>query len=73
MLLTASEVKMIQAWTLSPNASATGRAMIEQVAIFPGGARFGSPDGVGGQGDVFDNKLCIGDESGRLYCIDLLP
>ena len=73
VLLTASEVKMIQAWKWSSTLRASQRAIIEQVATFPGGARFGSPDGVGGQGDVFNSKLCIGDESGRLYCIDLVP
>ena len=40
-------------------------------AAFPSAARFGSPDGVGGCGCVTGQRLCIGDESGRLLLLRL--
>ena len=69
LLATASADKLVQLWRWS--ADAGGAAALAPCAAFPAGARFGSPDGVGGQGDVHcrTGDICIGDEAGRLYCL----
>ena len=40
------------------------------VSLFPSKARFGSPDGIGGAGDIDGEDICIGDESGTLYILN---
>jgi len=69
LLATASADKLVQLWRWS--ADAGGAAALAPCAAFPASARFGSPDGVGGQGDVHcrTGDICIGDEAGRLYCL----
>ena len=69
LLATASADKLVQLWRWSIDAD--GTAALVPCAAFPAGARFGSPDGVGGQGDVHcrTGDICIGDEAGRLYCL----
>ena len=73
LLATASADKLVQLWHWSADAGpdASTNATLASCAAFPAGARFGSPDGVGGQGDVHcrTGDICIGDEAGRLYCL----
>ena len=63
-LVTACEAKLVHAWVQSG-------AKLHVEALFPGAARFGSPDGVGGQGAICGDRVAVGDESGRLYVLDL--
>ena len=65
MIVTASATKLIHVWKLSSD----GRLLI-LTALFPGKARFGSPDGIGGTGDVDGNDIAIGDEAGTLYLLN---
>ena len=69
LLATASAAKLVQLWAWATDAA--GGASLVLQAAFPAGARFGSPDGVGGQGDVRGSTICIGDEAGRLYCLSV--
>ncbi|CAD7949187.1 unnamed protein product [Amoebophrya sp. A120] len=39
------------------------------VGYFPGSGPFGSADGIGGQGTVCRNRICIGDQTGELYSL----
>ena len=76
LFVTASESKLLHAWRPRPNRALNrGRPkeLLEVVALFPAAARFGSPDGVGGQGAVHADTatLAVGDEAGRLYVLDL--
>lgn len=63
-LVTACEAKLVHAWHRDGET-------LRVEALFPGAARFGSPDGVGGQGAVCGGRVAVGDESGRLYVLDL--
>ena len=65
MIATASANKLIHVWQCIDG----GRLLLK--TIFPSKARFGSPDGIGGAGDVLNGELCIGDESGTLYLLNL--
>ena len=68
-LVTACEAKLVHAWRRQGDSLET----LGVDALFPGAARFGSPDGVGGQGAVHADTatLAVGDEAGRLYVLDL--
>ena len=63
-LVTACESKLVHGWRRKGD-------ILEISALFPGAARFGSPDGVGGQGCVAEGKVAVGDESGRLYVLEV--
>ena len=65
-LVTACEAKLVHAWRRQGDSLET----LGVDALFPGAARFGSPDGVGGQGAVAGKRIAVGDESGRLYVLD---
>ena len=65
-LVTACEAKLVHAWRRQGD----GLETLGVDALFPGAARFGSPDGVGGQGAVAGKRIAVGDESGRLYVLD---
>ena len=41
------------------------------LSLFPAKARFGSPDGIGGKGDIIKDHIAIGDEAGSLYLIQM--
>ncbi|KAJ1456759.1 WD40-repeat-containing domain protein [Pelagophyceae sp. CCMP2097] len=62
LLVTATASKLVQVWD---------RDSLELVAVFAAAARFGSPDGVGGQGALLKRRLAIGDESGQLYLLSI--
>jgi len=65
-LVTACEAKLIHAWRRHGYDLDT----LVVDALFPAAARFGSLDGVGGQGAVAGKRIAVGDKSGRLYVLD---
>ena len=56
-LVTACEAKLVHAWRRQGDSLET----LGVDALFPGAARFGSPDGVGGQGAVAGKRIAVGD------------
>ena len=80
-LVSASKSKLVQIWDIAAAegdaaaaASADGPRPSGAIAmrhIFPAAARFGAPDGVGGQGDVRGGGVCIGDEAGGVYVLQV--
>ena len=56
--------KLIHVWEL-----ASDNTSLVLGSLFPSKARFGSPDGIGGSGDIDGEDICIGDESGTLYIL----
>ena len=66
-LVTACEAKLVHAWRRQGDSLET----LGVDALFPGAARFGSPDGVGGaRSAVAGKRIAVGDESGRLRVLD---
>ena len=61
LLVTATASKLVQVW----------HATLYLAAVLPASARFGSPDGVGGQGAIRKTSRSIGGESGRLCVINI--
>jgi WD40 repeat protein len=60
LIATACAQKLVHIWRWKNDELAL-------VHLFPARARFGSPDGIGGTGDVLGGDICIGDEAGTLY------
>lgn len=67
LMVTATAQNLIQVWQVQSNTSDDSEIVRPPLAVFPTSARMGSPDGVGGQGNIDGRELVIGDESGRLY------
>ena len=45
--------------------------VLKNMCVFGSKGRFGSPDGIGGSGDLISNELAIGDEAGMLYLLEI--
>ena len=70
VLITASATKLIHMWSIR-DGDGDGADRIKLMSVFPANARFGSPDGIGGAGDLMGCRIAIGDESGSLYLLEM--
>ena len=72
-LITASSAKALHLWRLRPGQ----KDSLRMVGMFPALGSFGSPDGIGGQAAVAQADgaltLAVGDQSGRVYTLEMQP
>jgi WD40 repeat protein len=71
VVVTASATKLIHMWSIQETEEGGGAAAFALMSLFPAKARFGSPDGIGGAGDLMGDRIAIGDEAGSLYIVEM--